>query len=112
MPTFTTLQLDATHNIIPLSDNFCFITNGSAQCVYKLPVSCNIGSTFRVIARDNLWTIQQASGQQMAVGNSFTTLGSSGSITANKLTDYVEIVAVDTGNNFRCQTLSGNPTVV
>jgi hypothetical protein len=112
VPLFGTLQLDASHNPIPLSDSLCFISDGSSQCVYMLPTMCNLGTTFRVIARDNLWTIQQGAGQRIAIGISTTTSGTGGSLTANKLTDAVEIVAVDTGNNFRCQPLSGNPTVV
>jgi hypothetical protein len=109
---FTTLQFDSSFNPSPLSADLCFITTGVTQCTYLLPSSPTAGDIFRVMARDNLWQIQQRVGQQIVIGDAATTVGTSGSLNANKITDSVEIVAIDGGTIFRCQPLSGNPTIV
>lgn len=110
---FATLTLDASYNPIPLSADLCFISNQAPQCIYLLPIACGIGDTFRVIARDNLWQIKQNPGQQIFIGEASTTIGISGTLSANKLTDGVEIISIDTtATNFRCMPLSGNPTIV
>lgn len=111
--SFATLTLDASYNPIPLSADLCFISNGMAQCDYLLPIACNIGDTFRVFARDNLWKISQNASQKIILGDSSTTTGVTGNLIANKLTDAVEITCIDTtATNFRCMPISGNPTII
>lgn len=112
MPAFGYLQLDASYNPIPIASDLCFATTGVTQCVYLLPPISVPGDTFRIVAVDNLWTILQNSGQTMMVGTVSTTTGVSGSITANKMTDMVEVICTKANTDFRCNVISGNPTIV
>lgn len=81
-----------TTNQIASADNG-FFTNDAGAVDVALPAVSVVGDTFQVAAMSaGGWTISQAAGQQIRIGNQTTTLGATGSLASAVQGDWVTLV--------------------
>lgn len=106
--------VDATNVSYTLSAQTGYITNRGAGVTYTLPATGTIGDTIKIVGKLGLATIAQNANQQIVIGNTNTTLGVGGSLTATNVGDCLELVCITAGANTVWRTDSGwgNWTVV
>lgn len=69
------------------------VSSGALLIALPSTVSASIGDTYQVVLLGGTsWTITQAAGQQIRVGNATTTLGVGGSLSSNAQGDWIELV--------------------
>lgn len=104
-----TWQVDTT-TPISLVDNIGNIENSGSQIIYNLPVTCEIGDTFAIVASTaNGFQVDANPGQTIRYGNQLTTSG--GTITSTSIGDVVSFICITTDTQFIVLNSIGNLTV-
>ena len=86
--------------------------NRGAGVTFTLPVSAAAGSRFEIIGMAGLWILDQNAGQTVYIGDTNTTAGVGGSLTATDAGDCIELICTGSDTNFRVFSMMGNLTVV
>jgi len=86
--------------------------NLAAGVTFTLPASVAAGSRFEVIGMAGLWVLAQNAGQTVYIGDTNTTAGVGGSLTATDAGDCIELICTVSDTNFRVFSMMGNLTVV
>jgi hypothetical protein len=94
-----------------MAPNTGYIVNAVGQITLTLPLTFAAGAEVRIVGYAGGWTINQASTQSIAWGNTSTTLGTSGHLTSTEVTDCLDIVAVNANTTFVVADSNGNITV-
>lgn len=104
-----TWQVDTT-TPISLVDNIGNIENSGSQIIYNLPVTCEIGDTFAIVATTaNGFQVDANPGQTIRYGNQITTNG--GTITSTSIGDVLFLLCTTTDTQFVVLNSIGNLTV-
>ena len=84
-----------------LAVNTTYITDGSSSLVtYTLPATATLGSVIKIIGKSvGGWQIAQNASQQIKLGPSSTTAGTSGSVSSTNANDCLEMVATTGGSS-------------
>lgn len=108
--TATTVSTSGTVNIAP---NKHYVSNGAGTITYNLPAAAAVGEIYNLCQSGaGAWTIAQASGQQIIVGNTQTTSGASGSITSTSKGDWIEVMCYVANTTFIANVKQGSVTIV
>jgi len=99
---------DATKTIVP---NIKYGANKAGGVTFTLPSSCAVGKTTKIIGIQGNWSIAQNAGQTIYFGNTSTTTGAGGSLTATDDGDCIELVCIVADTDFRVVSSVGNITV-
>lgn len=111
-PAFTWQVVTSLSNPVTLTDQTGFIAKGPGVVNFKLPASAAIGFTSRIAGYGNLWTLAQNAGQSIIIGNSTSTIGVGGSVTATMISDGLELVTITANSEFYTIGIQGNPTII
>lgn len=94
IPGAVTNKITTTSDV-NMVQNQNYILNTATACIFNLPAASAIGSVITVTCINaGKWRIKQASGQQIIIGTSTTTLGASGILEAVQQGDTVTIMCV------------------
>jgi len=86
--------------------------SNSSRIIYTIPVSFSVGDTFQVCALSSQgFRVALNASQFLIVGNSISTIGTSGYIQSQEIGDWVEIVGVSTSTGAMVEIKVGNLTV-
>lgn len=87
-----------------------FVTSGAVDLA--LPSTSAVGDSFQVsLDGGTSWTISQAAGQQIFIGNTSTTAGTGGSLASTAQGDVVELVCRVANTEWRVVDVVGNISV-
>lgn len=107
------------NNVITASatmvSNNGYVSGDAASLVtLTLPVTSSFGDIINIVGQSsNGWSIAQASGQQIIIGNNSSTLGAGGSVSSANRYDSVELVCVVTNTIWQARNgVQGNLTIV
>ena len=100
---------DAAKN---MAADVAYGANRGGGVVFTLPAAVGAGSRVEVVGMAGLWQIAQNAGQTVYIGNTNTTAGVGGSLTATDAGDCVELICITTDTAFRVFSMMGNVTVV
>lgn len=92
-----------------------YIANNVAQAiVFTLPATAAVGDEFEVIAANATFgfSVAQAAGQSVIIGNTSTTTGAGGSLASTAKGDWLRFVCFVADTTFICSVQQGNITVV
>lgn len=105
--------VDQTSSSATLVTNTRYITdNGASLVTYTLPASAAIGTVIEIIGKSSgLWTIAQGSGQSIRVGNSTSTVGAGGSVSATLQSDCIRLICITANTTWTSDSVQGNITV-
>ena len=108
-----TWNLNTSETAVALAVNNGYIANNSsATVVYTLPSTFAIGDVIEICAlAGNGFRINQNSGQFMVVGNSITTIGTSGHIQSQQIGDWVQLLGVSANQTMMVEIKVGNITI-
>lgn len=109
---FTWNVVTSANNPVTLVAENGYITKGAGAVHFVLPGAATVGDPYRIIGYGNLWTIAQNAGQSIRIGNSVSTAGVFGSVSASMVSDCLDIICVTSNTEFFCDTIQGNPTIV
>ncbi len=88
------------------------VTSGALSLALPSTVSSSTGDAIQVVLLGGTsWTVTQAAGQQIRLGNATTTLGVGGSLASTDQGDWIELVYSDTGL-WVATARQGNITIV
>jgi hypothetical protein len=100
-------------NPVNLTNGKGYIPKGAGQVQFILPPAAAVGDTFRILGYGNLYQISQNAGQSIKIGSApATTVGILGFVVATKITDSLQIICVTANEEFYCDLIQGNPTVI
>ena len=90
-----------------------YITNRAGGVTYTLPASGALGDIIKIVGKTGIATIAQNANQQIFIGNTNTTLGAGGSLSANNAGDCLSLVCITAGANtfWRTDSIVGNWTI-
>ena len=86
-----------TVNMVP---NTGYIDNDQFATIYTLPLIASVGSLLSIVSNtvsslpNFFWTLKQNAGQRIIIGNTFTTVGTDGSITEETPADVINLLCV------------------
>lgn len=105
---------DATNATYTLVAQNGYITDRAGGVTYTLPATGALGDMIKFVGKTGLTTIAQNANQQIFIGNTNTTLGAGGSLTATDAGDCLSLVCITAGANtaWRTDSIVGNWTVV
>ena len=86
--------------------------NRGAGVTFTLPATAAAGSRFEIVGMAGLWVLAQNAGQTVYIGDTNTTAGVGGSLTATDAGDCMELICTVSDTNFRVFSMMGNLTVV
>ncbi len=91
-----------------------YATDNAGGVAYALPATAIFGQEIQIVGKLGLASIAQAAGQQIHLGNSSTTVGVTGSLTATNVGDCIHLRCITAGAStiWRAQDYVGNWTVV
>ena len=92
-----------------------YIANNVGQAVaFSLPTTAAVGDEFEVIAANATFgfSVAQAAGQSVIIGNTATTTGVTGSLASTAKGDWLRLVCFVANTTFICSVQQGNITVV
>ncbi len=122
LPTFQTPSagftwVDISTNTQPLAPNVGYVTDNASLVTYTLPVTAAFGTIIEITggvtgAATAPWTIAQNAGQSINFGTSSTTVGVTGSLSANFQYDSVRILCIVADTTFVVLDSSGSLNVV
>ncbi len=96
-----------------LAVNMGYFCTGGGALSLALPATSNVGDEIDVVLVGSAsWTITQAAGQQIIMGNKQTTAGAGGSLTSTQQGDSIRMVCLTTNLTWVVISSMGNPTVV
>jgi hypothetical protein len=102
---------DATYTFVVQNG---YVTNRGGGVTYTLPATAALGEIVRVVGKSGLATIAQNANQQICTGDTATTVGVGGTLTATDAGDCIELVCITAGAStvWRAATMWGNWAVV
>lgn len=89
-----------------------YIVSGPSQVIFTLPVTANIGDTFKIINYNGGWQLNQNTGQTLYMGTQATTSGSSGYCATTQIHESVTIICVVQNTDFLIQSSMGNINLI
>jgi len=90
-----------------------YVPQNVALTTFSLPVTAAFGDFFVISGvGSGGWTISQAAGQSVIVGNQTSTIGVGGSVSSTLQSDSIQIVCVVANTTFKAVDWTGNITVV
>jgi hypothetical protein len=95
-----------------ITTNNAYGANRGGGVAFSLPATSAIGTLFEITGIAGLWSITQAAGQQIKMGNTTTTLGAGGSLTATDAGDCIRCKCIVADTIWRVMDAVGNLTVV
>lgn len=106
--------VDQTTTPVTMAENTGYVSDDGANLVtFNLATTCALGSLFWIVGKGSgLWTIAQASGQQIFYGNISTTLGAGGSLSSSAQYQSVLLVCITANTTFEVIASTGNLTYV
>jgi len=110
--SFTWQAVTSASNPITLVTQNGYIAKGAGVVNFVLPAAAAIGDTFRIAGYANLWTLAQNAGQSIIIGNSTSTVGIGGSVSATMVSDGIELVCITNNAEFYEIGIQGNPVIV
>lgn len=109
--SFTWLFASATP--IAMAANTGYITNFAGVINFNLPTICSAGSIVEVVGATNFeWTIGQAAGQSVVLGDLSTTVGVFGQVQSTKASDCIRLVCTQANTTFEILSSQGNLKLV
>lgn len=69
-----------------------YIANRGGGVAFSLPATSAVGDVFTIVGLSGIWSITQGAGQQIFVGKVSSTVGATGTLTANDATDSASFV--------------------
>lgn len=105
---------EVTSSTATLAVQHAYVTNRSGGVTYTLPASADLGNMIYIIGKSGITSIAQNNGQQIFIGNTNTTAGTGGSLTATNLGDCILLACISSGSGISWRAISawGNWTVV
>jgi len=89
-----------------------YIANSGALVTLALPTTSRVGDMLFVVGKGTgLWSISQAAGQQIRVGDTGTTVGVAGSVTALTQYDAISMVCITADTIWASFAAQGNLTI-
>lgn len=88
-----------------------YITNRGGGVTVTLPDTAAVGSIVEICGMAGLWVLAQNAGETVYFGNTNTTTGVGGSLTATNAGDCVKLVCIVSGTDWRVLSSIGNITV-
>ena len=91
-----------------------YISNRAGLITYSLPATSAVGDVFEITNINTAlgWTITQAAGQSIRLGNASTTVGVGGSLSSLALGDSIRCVCVVANTTWVTLSVVGNVTIV
>lgn len=90
-----------------------YVPSNGALTTFSLPTTAAFGDFFIICGLGSGgWTISQAAGQSIIVGNVTSTVGVGGSVASTLRSDSIQLVCVSANTTFKAFDLTGNLTVV
>lgn len=117
-PTFLSIPwIDVTTSPITLSPNTGYIDHFNGDTQYTLPTTAALGTVLFIISGQNagsgqLWTIHQNAGQQITVGGDASTVGVTGSVTAQSVGASLYLVNTVANLSWVAISIFGNINVM
>ena len=88
------------------------LTNNGGGVTLTLPVTAAIGDAIQIVGKSGDWVLAQNASQQVFLGNSSTTVGVGGSLTATDGGDCIEIICITANDEWRVADSVGNIIIV
>lgn len=101
-------------NFVPLIPGNNYVTNNGATIVtFTLPIAATFGTIIEVVGQSpGGWAITQNSGQNINLGNLFTTTGITGGLSSSNQYDSVKLVCVVANTTWKSISSTGNITII
>jgi hypothetical protein len=103
---------DVTSGPYTLAVNNAYTASSGGSITFVLPSTCAYGSVISIINRSGGWSIHQNALQQIHLGNKYTMLGPSGSLSSTALGDSITLICTVANTEFYALNCIGNITVV
>lgn len=110
--TWSTVTDSSPPNPISLANNNGYISSGTNQVTFILPVSASVGDTYIITGSTSLFQVTQNAAQQIFFGSRSTTVGAFGSIASLQASDHIEILCIIANTTFKIIDSIGNLTVI
>lgn len=105
-------SVTSANNPVSLVSGRGYVAKGASQVVFVLPTTAAFGAGYKIVGYGNLWTIQQNAGQSISLGILTSTVGTGGSLTANKVSDQIELLCVTANTEFSEVGMQGSINIV
>lgn len=109
---YTWQAVTSADNPVTLVAGNAYIAKGGTSINFLLPLTSSIGVAYYIVGQGNLWTLSQNAGQSIQIGDTISTVGITGSITATKISDSLAIITATTDTEFISIELQGNLTII
>ena len=90
--------------------NSAYICNNASGVTVTLPDTAAVGDIVRVVGSSGIWVLAQNSGETVYLDDLSTTTGTSGTLTAGKASDCIELVCIVANTDWRVISSMGNIT--
>lgn len=111
--TYNWQIVTSTPTPISITNHVAYLCKaGTSPLQFRLPTNSPLGFAFKIVGNSNLWQILQNANQFIKVGESSSTVGSTGSIKSTKLSDEIWVVCVTQNIEFKCFPALGNPILI
>ena len=101
-------ETGATKTIV---NDYEYGANRGGGVAFALPASAAVGKRFAITGISGLWSVTQAANQYIAVGNTASTTGIGGSLTATNAGDCITCTCIVADLGWRVTSMMGNVTV-
>ena len=91
--------------------NTAYGANNAAGVVFTLPVTAAAGTILSITGIDGTWSIAQNASQTIFAGNTNTSPGITGSLTADDKGDCIQLRCIVADLSFRVEYIYGNLTI-
>ena len=91
--------------------NFEYGANRGGGVAFALPATAAVGTRFAITGIAGLWSLTQAANQYVLVGDTTTSVGVGGSITATDAGDSIVCTCIVADLGWRVTNMIGNPTI-
>lgn len=88
-----------------------YITDNATGVTVTLPTTASVGDKLKITGKQGLWVLAQNAGETVYFGNTNTTTGVGGSLTATDAGDCIEIVCLVEDTDWRVSASVGNVTI-
>lgn len=104
---------DITGATQTLAINNGYVTNRGGGVSYTLPATATEGDMIWIAGKLGAWSVAQAAGQQILIGNASSTAGVTGSISSTNVGDCILLLCTTGGAStiWRAVNLVGNITI-
>jgi hypothetical protein len=107
--TWNIVTSSSPPNPIQIVEQNGYITSGSSQVTFLLPLSPNLGDTFKIFSLTSTFKIEQNANQKIVVGAADTTIGATGYLNSNSAGDEITITYLGS-NTFESEAPQGTFT--